>query len=69
MTDGAARAIELFGDENLKKGPFAHLTSCSPGEFWTSGQWMTERTGGSDVSGTATVARPAPGGAAGGWSR
>jgi alkylation response protein AidB-like acyl-CoA dehydrogenase len=24
---------------------------------WTSGQWMTERAGGSDVSGTATVAR------------
>lgn len=57
MTDGAARAIELYGDESLKKGAYRHLTSRNPDEFWTSGQWMTERTGGSDVSGTATVAR------------
>lgn len=28
---------------------------------WTSGQWMTERTGGSDVSQTETVASYAPG--------
>ncbi len=57
MTDGAARLIELYGDDELKNGAYRHLTSTDPDVFWTSGQWMTERTGGSDVSGTATVAR------------
>ena len=33
------------------------LISRDPAEAWTSGQWMTERKGGSDVSGTETVAR------------
>lgn len=56
MTDGAARALELFGDDDLKRGALKHLTSRDPKTFWTSGQWMTERTGGSDVSGTSTVA-------------
>lgn len=57
MTDGAARAIELYGDDELKKNAFKHLTSRDPKTFWTSGQWMTEKTGGSDVSGTSTVAK------------
>lgn len=57
MTDGAARVIELHGDQELKARAFKHLTSRDPEKFWTSGQWMTERTGGSDVSGTSTVAR------------
>lgn len=56
MTDGAARAIELYGDKSLKKEAFQHLTSTHPDQFWTSGQWMTERTGGSDISGTSTTA-------------
>ena len=58
MTDGAARAIELYGDEELKRTAFRRLISRDPAEFWTSGQWMTERTGGSDVSNTSTVATP-----------
>ncbi len=58
MTDGAARALELYGDEELKRNVFKRLTSRDKGAFWTSGQWMTERTGGSDVGGTATIARP-----------
>lgn len=28
---------------------FANLTSRDPKKFWTSGQWMTEKRGGSDV--------------------
>ena len=56
MTDGAARFLEVHGDESMKP-VFAHLTSRDPNEFWTSGQWMTERTGGSDVGTTSTVAR------------
>lgn len=58
MTDGAARALELYGDSDLKQRALTHLTSSDPEQFWTSGQWMTERTGGSDVSGTSTIAIP-----------
>lgn len=57
MTDGAARAIELYGDDFLRQHAYPRLISRDPASFWTSGQWMTERTGGSDVSGTSTVAR------------
>lgn len=62
MTDGAARAIELFGDDDLKERVYPRLTTRDPVTFWTSGQWMTERSGGSDVSGTETVAKPRPDG-------
>jgi putative acyl-CoA dehydrogenase len=57
MTDGAARVIELFGSEEMKSKAYKNLISRDPKKFWTSGQWMTERTGGSDVSGTSTVAK------------
>ena len=57
MSDGAARAIELYGSPDLKSRAFARLTTRDPAKFWTSGQWMTERAGGSDVSGTETVAK------------
>ena len=56
MTDGAARFLEVHGDDTTRS-VFTHLTSRDPNEFWTSGQWMTERTGGSDVGSTSTVAR------------
>ena len=55
MTDGAARLLELYPDD-VTRPVFDHLISRNPSEFWTSGQWMTERTGGSDVSSTSTVA-------------
>jgi alkylation response protein AidB-like acyl-CoA dehydrogenase len=58
MTDGAARCLELYaGDDARLRAAFEHLTTRDPARFWTSGQWMTERTGGSDVSGTSTIAR------------
>lgn len=57
MTDGAARLLELYGPSEMKKRAYSHLTSRDPERFWTSGQWMTERTGGSDVSGTSTIAK------------
>lgn len=56
MTDGAAKLLELYGGAELKK-TFDHLTSDDPKAFWTSGQWMTERAGGSDVSNSETIAR------------
>ncbi len=62
MSDGAARVLELYGDEMLRDGPFSRLVTRDPARSWTSGQWMTERSGGSDVSGTETEARPVDGG-------
>jgi len=57
MTDGAARLLEVYPDE-VTTPVFRHLTTRDPKQFWTSGQWMTERTGGSDVSTTSTTAVP-----------
>ena len=58
MTDGAARVLEIEGEEELRREIFPHFVSRDPNEMWTAGQWMTERRGGSDVSGTETVAKP-----------
>jgi alkylation response protein AidB-like acyl-CoA dehydrogenase len=57
MTDGAARTLLLSGNRKLIEHAVPHLTSRDPAQFWTSGQWMTESTGGSDVGLTETVAR------------
>jgi alkylation response protein AidB-like acyl-CoA dehydrogenase len=57
MTDGAARAIELYGDAEMKAKAYKNLISRDPEKFWTSGQWMTERSGGSDVGSTETIAK------------
>lgn len=57
MTDGAAKLIETYGDNALKQHALARLTSRDPVRFWTSGQWMTERSGGSDVGQAETIAR------------
>ncbi len=57
MTDGAAKLIEKYGDGDAFDTVFAHLTSRDPAEFWTSGQWMTEKRGGSDVAESETIAR------------
>ncbi|XP_077776309.1 acyl-CoA dehydrogenase family member 11-like isoform X1 [Podarcis muralis] len=63
MTDGAAKVIESLGIPKPLKEVFIHLTSRDPAKFWTSGQWMTERRGGSDVArGTETVALELPDG-------
>ncbi|NXL94088.1 ACD11 dehydrogenase, partial [Alectura lathami] len=63
MTDGAAKVIESLGIPASLKNAFDHLTTRDPKQFWTSGQWMTERRGGSDVAdGTETVARKQPDG-------
>jgi alkylation response protein AidB-like acyl-CoA dehydrogenase len=57
MTDGAARALLDSGNEQLIARAVPRLTSRDPARAWTSGQWMTEATGGSDVGTTQTVAR------------
>lgn len=58
MTDGAAKTIEAVGiKNNIFQEAYAKLITRDPQKFWTSGQWMTERKGGSDVAnGTETVA-------------
>ncbi|XP_032435332.1 acyl-CoA dehydrogenase family member 11 [Xiphophorus hellerii] len=59
MTDGAAKVIQSVGVSPPVEEAYRRLTSRQPERFWTSGQWMTERQGGSDVgSGTETVAVP-----------
>ncbi|KAF8798958.1 hypothetical protein BYT27DRAFT_7122106 [Phlegmacium glaucopus] len=58
MTDGTARVIELMGSPKMKEEIFPRLISRDPALAFTSGQWMTERPGGSDVSQTETVAHP-----------
>ncbi|MFB6273519.1 MAG: acyl-CoA dehydrogenase family protein [Salinibacter sp.] len=57
MTDGAARTLLDHGRQTLVEKAVPHLTARDPQAFWTSGQWMTEITGGSDVSNTRTSAR------------
>lgn len=56
MTDGAARTLLDSGNERLIDEALPHLTSRDPDTFWTSGQWMTELAGGSDVGRARTTA-------------
>jgi alkylation response protein AidB-like acyl-CoA dehydrogenase len=61
MTDAAARVLLDLAPTELRERLVGGLTATDPARFITSGQWMTERTGGSDVGGTETIARPAGG--------
>jgi acyl-CoA dehydrogenase len=56
MTDGAARTLTVSGNQQLIERAVPRLTSRNPSEAWTSGQWMTESTGGSDVGASLTRA-------------
>ncbi|KAK3500148.1 uncharacterized protein B0T23DRAFT_409987 [Neurospora hispaniola] len=72
MQDGAARLLQRHlttpqlaanlseTEKSVFQNAYDHLTSRDPAYTWTSGQWMTERTGGSDVSQTETVATYSP---------
>lgn len=55
MTDGAARLL-LQHDPALAEIYVPRLTARH--KAWTSGQWMTEKEGGSDVGRSSTTARP-----------
>jgi acyl-CoA dehydrogenase len=57
MTDGAARTLSSSGNAELIQRAVPRLTSRDPARAWTSGQWMTESIGGSDVSQSLTTAR------------
>jgi alkylation response protein AidB-like acyl-CoA dehydrogenase len=56
MTDGAARTLIESGNARLIAHAVPRLTSRDPSTFWTSGQWMTETAGGSDVGRSQTRA-------------
>ncbi|KAF2840891.1 hypothetical protein M501DRAFT_1001953 [Patellaria atrata CBS 101060] len=68
MTDGAARLLKNqldnpgVGETERKifEDAYNRLISRDPERAWTSGQWMTERIGGSDVRNTETLARYQP---------
>ncbi|PVH71415.1 acyl-CoA dehydrogenase/oxidase C-terminal [Cadophora sp. DSE1049] len=68
MTDGAARLLSLHlsskaldpSTRAVFVNAYDRLTSRDSEYAWTSGQWMTERSGGSDVSGTETIATHSP---------
>ncbi len=62
MTDGAAKTLLTHGDQALIDRAVTRLTSRDPKTAWTSGQWMTERTGGSDVGISETIAKEQPDG-------
>jgi alkylation response protein AidB-like acyl-CoA dehydrogenase len=57
MTDGAAKTLLVHRNRELVERAVPRLTSRDPARAWTSGQWMTERTGGSDVGLSETIAR------------
>jgi acyl-CoA dehydrogenase len=56
MTDGAARTLSVSNNTQLIERAVPRLTSRDPARAWTSGQWMTESTGGSDVGASLTRA-------------
>ena len=72
MQDGAARLLQIHltsphrasrlskEQRQVFEDAYNRLISRDPAFAWTSGQWMTERTGGSDVSLTETTAVPVP---------
>lgn len=62
MTDGAAKTLLVHQNQALLDRALPRLTSRDPEAMWTSGQWMTERTGGSDVGISETIAKPVDGG-------
>ena len=49
MSDGAAKTLLSHGATALAERAIPRLTSRDPSRVWTSGQWMTEQIGGSDV--------------------
>ncbi|CAG2122007.1 unnamed protein product, partial [Medioppia subpectinata] len=51
MTDGAAKTIESLKltDQSFYEDIYHRLTTRDANTFYTSGQWMTEKGGGSDV--------------------
>ncbi|UKZ72987.1 hypothetical protein TrVFT333_000625 [Trichoderma virens FT-333] len=68
MQDGAAALLRRHlasrriseAERKVFEDAYRRLISRDPSVAWTSGQWMTERSGGSDVSQTETIAEYQP---------
>lgn len=56
MTDGAARLIDMFCDEDDKKRLLPRIYTSNPEELYTGAMFLTEKTGGSDVGGNIVAA-------------
>lgn len=56
MTDGVARLIDLFCSEEDKSRLMPHIYTDQVQQFYTGAMYLTEKTGGSDVGATITVA-------------
>lgn len=56
MTDGVARLIDLFCDEDDKDRLLPRIYTNNADEFFTGAMFLTEKTGGSDVGANITVA-------------
>ena len=57
MTDGVARLIDLFCTEEDKARLMPHIYTDKAEELYTGAMFLTEKTGGSDVGASITVAR------------
>jgi alkylation response protein AidB-like acyl-CoA dehydrogenase len=62
MTDSAARMLEHYGSPELQAAWIPRLTTTDFDQLLQGTQWMTEKTGGSDVGAATTVARRGPDG-------
>jgi alkylation response protein AidB-like acyl-CoA dehydrogenase len=57
MTDSTARMLRRYGSPELQTRYVPRLTTIDFAELWQSTQWMTEKTGGSDIGAATSVAR------------
>jgi len=57
MTDSTARILTRFGSPELRERYLPRLTTLVYDDLLQGTQWMTEKTGGSDVGALTTVAR------------
>jgi alkylation response protein AidB-like acyl-CoA dehydrogenase len=57
VTDSTSRVLGRFAADDLKAAYLPRLTATDLDALWQGAQWMTEKTGGSDVGASTTVAR------------
>ncbi len=57
VTDSTSRMLRFYGSAELGARYLPRLTATDFDALWQGTQWMTEKTGGSDVGASTTVAR------------
>jgi alkylation response protein AidB-like acyl-CoA dehydrogenase len=58
LTDTSIHLLVEYGSPELQERFLPHLLSTDPNELWTAAQFITEKSGGSDVGAIETVAVP-----------